>query len=84
MTHEEYLEMNSKVREYVKLNTKKADLLSLKADLNEGGDISVVRKNGYIKNVYELDIDLHEKIKEVVNFEIGKMVENITIEMSKI
>ena len=23
MTHEEYLEMNSKVREYVKLNTKK-------------------------------------------------------------
>ena len=77
MTHEEYLEMNSKVKKFVELNTKKADL-------NEGGSISVVRKNVYIKNVDELDIDLHERIKEVVNFEIGKMVENITIEMSKI
>lgn len=84
MTHEEYLEMNSKVKKFVELNTKKADLLSLKADLNEGGSISVVRKNVYIKNVDELDIDLHERIKEVVNFEIGKIVENITIEMSKI
>lgn len=84
MTHEEYLEANSKVRKYVKLNTKKADLLSLKAKLNEGGYISIVGKDGLVRDMNGLDMGLHENIKEVVNIEIGKLVESIIIEMNNI
>lgn len=84
MTHEEYLEMNDRVRKYVELNTKKSDLLVLKSNMNREGSISIVGSDRRIKSITDLDVDLHERIKEVINFEISRLVENIIREMHSI
>lgn len=84
MTHEEYLEMNDKVKKYIELNTKKSDLLSLKSNMNLEGSLSIIGKDKRIRNISEIDSELHENIKEVVNVEIGKLIENIVIQMNSI